>query len=179
MSSKERHENRFRRRKAARERKKAARAAEIANIEKSMSFGKMLKWGWACCSGTSWKSSTQSFRLGIIASTARQHKSVMQGKINSKGFICFDRMERGKLRHIKSVHITERQIRKTFNQEIAVPLIRPHLIYDNHASLKGRGTDRALDRLNCHLDRYFRKNGNKGYILIFRLHRLLRERETR
>ena len=118
MSSKERHENRFRRRKAARERKKAARAAEIANIEKSMSFGKMLKWGWACCSGTSWKSSTQSFRLGIIASTARQHKSVMQGKINSKGFICFDRMERGKLRHIKSVHITERQIRKTKREAV-------------------------------------------------------------
>lgn len=167
MSSKDRHELRYWRRRGARERKRAARAAEIANIEKSMSFGKMLRWGWACCSGTAWKSSTQSFRLGIISSTARQHNAVMQGKINSKGFICFDRMERGKLRHIKSVHITERQIRKTFNQEIAVPLIRPHLIYDNHASLKGRGTDRALNRLNCHLDRYFRKHGNKGYILIF------------
>lgn len=167
MSSKERHERRYQRRKAAREKKRAAAAAEVANFERAMSFGNMLKWGFACCKGTAWKSSTQSFRLGIIANTARMRKAVLAGTFKSKGFICFDRVERGKLRHIKSVHITERQVRKTFNQEIAVPLIRPHLIYDNHASLKGRGTDRALNRLNCHLDRHFRKYGNEGYVLIF------------
>lgn len=121
----------------------------------------------ACCKGTAWKASTQSFRMGIIANTARMHTAVMSGKFKSRGFICFDRVERGKVRHIKSVHITERQVRKTYNQEIAVPLIRPHLAYDNHASLKGRGTDRALNRLTCHLERYFRRHGNKGYAVLF------------
>lgn len=167
MTSEERHERRYRRRKARREAKLRRRAAEVANYAKAMSFGNLRKWGMACCKGTAWKSSTQSFRLKIISNTAVAHTALMSGKLKFRGFICFDRVERGKVRHIKSVHITERQIRKTFNQEVAVPLIRPHLIYDNHASLKGRGTDRALNRLTCHLQRHFRQYGNAGYVVLY------------
>lgn len=39
--------------------------------------------------------------------------------------------------------------------------------YDNAASIKGKGIDFAMDRLNCHLQRHFRKHGLKGGILVF------------
>ena len=51
-------------------------------------------------------------------------------------------------------------------------MIRPKLIYDNYASVKGRGMSKALERMKCHLQRYYRRNGrnNKGYILLCDLH---------
>lgn len=47
------------------------------------------------------------------------------------------------------------------------PLFQSAFIYDNAASIKGKGIDFAMDRLNCHLQRHFRKHGLKGGILVF------------
>ena len=40
-------------------------------------------------------------------------------------------------------------------------------VYDNAASLKGKGIDFAMDRLTCHLQRYYRKHGTDGWALVF------------
>jgi hypothetical protein len=48
-----------------------------------------------------------------------------------------------------------------------IPIISPSFIYDNGASLKDKGIDFTLDRLEKHLHRYYRKHGSKGYVLTF------------
>lgn len=45
------------------------------------------------------------------------------------------------------------------------PYLERHLIYDNSACRKGKGTHFALDRLTCFLRKYYRSNGSNGYIL--------------
>lgn len=46
------------------------------------------------------------------ANIARTHRELMDGTWKTKGFFAFDLMERGKLRHIRSVHIAERVVQR-------------------------------------------------------------------
>jgi len=95
-------------------------------------------------------------------------RRVRNGEKITKGFIEFDTLERGKKRHIKSVHISERVIQKSVCDYGIVPVIEKSLIYANGASQKGKGTDFAANLLIRDLRRFYRKNGfsNEGYILL-------------
>jgi hypothetical protein len=87
----------------------------------------------------------------------------------SPGFKEFTINERGKQRHIKAVHISERIIQKVLCDKFLVPLLSRSLIYDNGATLKNKGTTFTLNRLKTHLHKYYREhnNSNIGYILIY------------
>lgn len=91
----------------------------------------------------------------------------MDGTWKTMGFHEFDIMERGKLRHIRSVHISERVVQRCLCDNALVPLFSSAFIYDNAASLKGKGIDFAMDRMNRHLQRHYRKHGMQGGILVF------------
>jgi hypothetical protein len=94
-------------------------------------------------------------------------KKLADGSDISSGFVEFDIHERGKTRHIKSVHISERVVQKALCDEILVPILSRPLIYDNSASLKGKGVHFALKRLKKHISRFYRSSGfsNDGYVL--------------
>jgi retron-type reverse transcriptase len=57
---------------------------------------------------------------------------------------------------------------KCLCENVVVPLLSNSLIYDNGASIKGKGVHFALRRLVAHLSRYYRSNGrsNEGYALV-------------
>jgi len=48
-----------------------------------------------------------------------------------------------------------------------IPILGPHLIYDNGASMKNKGTDFALNRFTKHLHEHYRKYGRNGWIYFF------------
>lgn len=73
--------------------------------------------------------------------------------------------EKGKERLICSLTIRDRIIQKAINQNFLLPAFIPSLIYDNMASIKNRGIDRAVNRLICHLQKAYRNYGNNFYIL--------------
>jgi hypothetical protein len=91
----------------------------------------------------------------------------MNGTYKGKGFIEFQLYDRGKLRKIRSVHISERVVQRTLCDKVIIPTFRPAFIYDNGASLKGKGIDFAMNRLNCHLQRHWRRHGVTGGVLVF------------
>lgn len=72
--------------------------------------------------------------------------------------------ERGKERLICSLSIKDRIVQKCLNQNYILPMFRPKLIYDNCASLKGKGVDFALRRLKAHLQKAYNLYGNNFYI---------------
>lgn len=47
-----------------------------------------------------------------------------------------------------------------------IPAVEKKLIYDNSASIKGRGISHQRERFEVHLQKYYRKYGNEGYILF-------------
>lgn len=122
--------------------------------------------GRECCKGVMWKSSTQLFRVNLMCWAYTLNKQLITGTYKSKGFNNFTICERGKLRHIQSVHITERCVQKSLCRNALKPILVPSLIYDNAASLEGKGTDFALRRMKEHLRRHYQKHGRIGGILL-------------
>lgn len=167
MTSEERHEARYRRRCEARQRRREDKSRKLGSFEEVFSFENLYKAGKKCCRGVGWKCSTQRYLGDLITNTARTHRELMDGTWKTKGFHEFDLMERGKLRQIRSVHISERVVQRCLCDEMLVPVFSAAFIYDNAASLKGKGIDFAMNRMDAQLQRHIRKHGLTGGILVY------------
>lgn len=162
MNSKERHEIRYQRRVAARQAKRIAYSESFGRYEDVFSYEHLYQAGKNCCKGVMWKNSTQSYMSRITTNTASTHDALLRREFRSRGFHDFDLIERGKLRHIRSVHISERVVQRCLCDNILVPVFSHSFVFDNAASLKGKGVDFAMDRLDRHLHRFYRKFGVEG-----------------
>jgi hypothetical protein len=118
--------------------------------------------------GVSWKESVQRYSSHWSINILHTLEKLIAGEDISKGFVEFDLRERGKIRHIRSVHISERVVQKCLCDQVLVPILSKSLIYDNAASLKDKGIHFSLRRLIVHMTKFYRSNGfsNKGYALI-------------
>ena len=114
----------------------------------------------------SWKSSTQSYMLKRLIWVSNTHNRIRTKTYKTKGYNEFTIHERGKPRLIRSCHISDRTVQKTFNETVLKPKVYPRLIYDNSASQQSKGIDFALRRLKVHLCKFYRKHGNNGYALL-------------
>lgn len=139
---------------------------EIA-FREAMSFRNMRISARQCARGVSWKPSVQLFEIDALQWTATLHKQILDHSYKSRGFYEFWIKERGKMRFIRSVHVTERCVQKCANNFGVKPLVEPRLIYDNSASRKNKGTDFAIKRLRKHLATHYRKHRKEGGILTF------------
>lgn len=138
------------------------------NFEEVFSFEHLYQSGKKACKGVRWKASTQNFECQLMANVYKYKQLLYKGTYKSKGFHEFVERERGKVRLIQSVHITERMIQKCLCDYCLLPLFKPTFIYDNAACIKGKGVGFAIRRLKAHLHRYYRENNsNEGYILLF------------
>lgn len=165
MTSQERREARYQRRRAKRQKKREERCTALGPIDKVFSFRKMFRYGRKCCNGVRWKQSTQNFELHLFSGTAKRRREVLSGKWKPKKCTHFTLRERGKVRPIDAPHITDRQIHKTLCNEVLVPLYTPSMIYDNGASQRGKGLHWHYRRLKQHLIWHYRRYGREGAVL--------------
>lgn len=167
MNSEERHELRYQRRKSKRLEHKVEIANKIGNYDEIFSFDNLYHSYKMCCKGVGWKASTHKYKANDLLNVNIAYKSLKNKTFKSKGFYEFDIVERGKPRHIQSVHISERVVQRCLCDYALVPILSKTFIYDNGACLKNKGIDFALNRMNCHLQKYYRKYGTEGYALVF------------
>lgn len=167
MNSQERRQARYIRRQKKRELAKIKRN-EGHDFEKVSSFGALRKSFYQARKGVNWKASVQRYGCNVLRNSYNASIQMRQHKKMTKGFVEFDLTERGKKRHIASVHISERVPQKSVCDYGIVPVIEKSMIYENCASQKGKGTDMAMDILVKHLQKHYRKSGftNKGYIVL-------------
>ncbi len=109
----------------------------------------------------------QRYTFAAPIRVIQTHKKLMLGKYKCVTPHEWDTWERGKKRHIKSVPIGERVMQRCLADNALIPVLGPSFIYDNGACMKYKGYDFAMRRLECHLQRHYRKHGNEGYILMF------------
>lgn len=167
MNSKERHEARYQRRKARRQAKAAALAERYTDFDELFGFPALVEAFQKCKKGVLWKASVQAYKANLIVNSENSARRLRDGAWKSRGFHEFDIIERGKHRHIQSVHISERCIQRALCDNCLVPILRQSMIYDNGACLEGKGTDFALDRFTQHLRDHVRKYGRTGGIYFF------------
>lgn len=131
-----------------------------------ITFEDLLKASKKCKRNVAWKSSTQMYTLNRLMWAASLKEKLDCGTYKPKRYNQFRIHERGKLREIRSVHISDRVVQKAFNEKILKPKTYPNLINRNCASQPGKGTKAQLDGLKEDLRRHYRKHGRKGYILL-------------
>jgi hypothetical protein len=166
--NKNRKKARLARREAARKEQREKRIAAhddfslVADVDNLYSAFKRSKRGVA------WKESIQRYGANAMRNVISTSRDLLAGRNIQHGFVEFDLYERGKTRHIKSIHISERVVQKCLCDNCLAPILSYPLIHDNGASLKGKGVHFALRRLITHLRRFYRSNGfsNDGYALI-------------
>lgn len=165
MTNEERKEARYQRRKSKRDLKRDIRIREYDSLKRVADMNSLVAACKKSKSGVSWKSSVQRYLMNRVKNAAKTSTSILTGKDIRKGFINFDIIERGKLRHISSVHFSERVVQRSLCANALIPVLTKGLIYDNGASMKGKGISFAVNRLKTHLHRHYRKYGNEGYVL--------------
>lgn len=161
MNSTERHEARYQRRKAARIEKKAKALKEFGDFGAVFSFDHLYASYRASIKGVGWKASTQRYKSSALAHIAKTQEELLTGKYRSRGFYEFDLVERGKPRHIRSVHISERVVQRCLCDYCLVPALSKSFIYDNGASLPGKGYDFAVSRVTRFLADHYRIDRSK------------------
>ncbi|GMO59850.1 MAG: hypothetical protein Ta2A_05870 [Treponemataceae bacterium] len=167
MTSAERRLARYTRRQEARQAKHDRYAKQFDDYGVLTDADNLCRAFRKAKRGVSWKESVQRFEASLFSNIASLRRKLLAGESVQSGFVEFTLRERGKIRHIKSVHISERIVQKVLSDEVLVPLLSKPLIHDNGASIKGKGTHFALRRLIGHLSRYYRRNKtNEGYALL-------------
>lgn len=141
--------------------------AAADNFDAVFTFDNLYHSYKKCCLGVGWKASTQRYRVNAIANVNDTLRQLKEGKFKSRGFYTFIRVERGKERNIKSVHISERVVQRCLCDYSLIPILSRSFIYDNSACMAGKGIHFAVNRLVCHLQRHYRKYGKNGYALVF------------
>lgn len=148
MTSAERREGRYQRRKARRQERRQRRMAALGTIEDIARFDRMYQCGKDCCRGVRWKTSIQAFEAELFLRTAWSCRLVEGGAWRpQRRPVHFTVMERGKVRPIDAPHVDDRQVQKAHSRFVLTPCYGPAMIYDNGASQQGKGLEFAYRRL--------------------------------
>ena len=117
--------------------------------------------------GSDWKPQVQRFEMTYLLELSKMQTELQEKTYRFLPATNFIINERGKTRCISGEQIADRIVKHSLCDEILTPSIRDYLIYDNGASLTGRGIDFTRRRLLVHLRKYYaRHQSNDGYILL-------------
>lgn len=117
--------------------------------------------------GSEWKPQVQRFEMNYLIELSNLQKELKSGDYVFQSSTEFTLNERGKQRRITGEQIKDRVSKHALCDEILTPAVRKFLIYDNGASVKGRGIDFTRKRLLLHLRKYYQTHHtNDGYILL-------------
>lgn len=169
MTSEQRREARYQRRKARRAANKDERCFQLGSLEQVFSYRDMFKAGRKCCNGVRWKQSVQNFESHLFSGTAKRRRLILEKKWKPQKCTHFTLCERGKVRPIDAPHVTDRQVHKVTCNKILTPLYEPSMIEDNGASQRGKGLHWHFRRLKDQLRWHFRRYGREGAVLLMDL----------
>ena len=112
-----------------------------------------------------WKSSVQRITCNRLSFCTALRKSLIDGTYRpGKGFK-FIVSERGCRRFIRALDPADMVLQHALCDAVLLPALAPYLIYDNGASLKGKGMAFTRRRLAAHLREYRRRYGAGGWVL--------------
>ena len=114
-----------------------------------------------------WKTSSQKAIIDCLDIVFETIDSLRDRTYTSRIDQTFIIRERGRVRKIDSFAVKDRAIRHILCDDILIPKIKNKIIYDNGASIPGRGISHARKRIEIHMHRYYNQhNSNVGYILL-------------
>ncbi len=120
----------------------------------------------ASIKGSKWKEKTQKFMLSFLRYIFEIQDDLINRTLMNEPPYEFVLSERGRIRPITSIQIKDRIIRHVLCDDVLLPQVKRHIIYDNGASIKKRGISFQRKRFEIHLHQYYEKYGTEGWILF-------------
>lgn len=126
-------------------------------FERFCSFDAMYDASYKVCRNVRWKDSTINFEENRIETILKTEADLRTCEYEQLVFSCFSIIERGKPRDIRACHINDRLVQNALCEQVLLPELTPRFIYDNCATLRGKGIDFALKRVKKHLQQAHRE----------------------
>lgn len=120
----------------------------------------------ASVKSSKWKETTQRFMMNFLRYIFEIQADLINRTLKNGTTQEFTLLERGRIRPITSIQIRDRIVRHVLCDEVLLPEVKKHIIYDNCASIKGRGISQQRKRFEIHLHKYYQEYGNEGWILF-------------
>lgn len=127
---------------------------------------KLYEGGKKAIGGAPWKYSSQNFEMNLLLNVAHLQKEARERTYQPSDGTSFWINERGKHRRVTSIPCPDKTMNHVICDEVLSPLIDPFLIHDNGASRIGKGVAFCRRRFEQHIHEYYRRHGNKGFILL-------------
>lgn len=133
---------------------------EIMNkFSESLEFDALYDSMWKCRCGKMWKASVARYVLHGIDETLKLEEELSSGEYLPRKPHTFQ-LTYPKVRPCSSTHIRDRIVQRSLNDNVIYPAVTKSFIWDNMACQKGKGTTKAMDRLDRFLHRAYINNGN-------------------
>lgn len=138
-------------------------------LEEAITFKNYFHASRECNKSVNYKYSVQEYDCNCVIQITDTINTIRNGLIpNVKSINPVTIFERGKQRIITPIDISDRITQKVLCDNVLVPSICPHLIFDNGASMKNKGTDFARRRVNSFIEDAKREYGGENlYALVF------------
>lgn len=138
------------------------------NFEESTGFDALYESMWKCKrNGKVKKASVARFVMHGIEETLKLEAEIKSEKYLPRRPHTFT-LTYPKVRPCSSTHIRDRIVQRSLNDNVIYPEVVKHFIWDNFACQKGKGTTKAMDRVDQFLHRYFINAGtNEGWVFQF------------
>lgn len=159
------------RKKAAKEKKRRLNKAhnvleKYFDFDTVFNFETLFEAAKKCKRGVIWKNSVIGFDKMRAVNCAKLADDLNAGTYKLSKSKHFSLCERGKLRHISAVSFRDRVVQRAFCDHSLLPVLSYSLIYDNAASLPGKGTSFARRRFEERLLAACRKWENPHIALV-------------
>lgn len=132
--------------------------------DKIVSFDCLYRAMMKCRHNVMWKDSVASYVNNGMINCLKLREDVLSGNYSINPYSIFY-IHEPKLRRIVATRMKDRVLQRSLCDNYLTAKVTRSFIYDNCACQEGKGTQFARDRLKCHLQRFFRKHGNNGYVL--------------
>lgn len=124
---------------------------EALSFNKTFGFWQLYNASRICKQGVMWKGSVLRFDFHRAANVYKLYDQLKSGTYKKGKPVRFKLAERGKIRQISAVAFRDRIVQRALCDNSLVPIIQNSLIYNNGASLKGKGTAFSRAQFEKHL----------------------------
>lgn len=114
---------------------------------------------------TAWKESVQRYEVNLLQNIYEAQDKIRRDTYCPRALVEFTIHERGHARCIKAQHISDRVIQRSVTDNVLLPAVRNKLVYDNGASMKGKGLSFSRSRFCVHLRKAYKHWGTDCYML--------------
>lgn len=136
------------------------------NIKDAFNFENVYLNAKKCTRNVGYKKSTVNFKLHMFSIVGKTCIDIKENNYKVGKTYNFIINERGKERIIDAPLIGDRLVHKVISNSILSPIYEPNYIYDNGASLVGKGFSFAINRVKILLRKWYKKHGMNGYIVL-------------